>query len=427
MMSGRQSPTGADNSLAPGLSEFRAGWAILAGATAAVSTGGALYNYTASYFIKPLQQDFGWSRAEIGTGSMIMALTSAVVLPAIGHLTDRLGPLRVGGIGLGGYGLLLLLLSLMPGQLGVYYAIMFSLALTFAASTAVTFSPLVARHFTRRRGLALGIAMSGPAILLIPASPLLTALIAQASWRAGYAALGLGALLIGLPGLLIASRGSAPVGPKAKSSSPGLAFRDVVGRSAYWKLVFGTICVATALGGFLNQYAPMLADKKFTGTQIGFLGSVFVAMVLIGRTSVGALLDQLHPSRVAMTSMLGAAAGALLMLVSDPSFALAALFLALIGSAFGAEGDIQAFFTARQFGLRCFSTVFGTLAMLNAVGVGGGALFFGWIYDTYGNYDAAIYVAATALSIGALIFGSLPREPLPVPALPNRPDEPITA
>jgi MFS family permease len=389
--------------------EFRAGWVALVGATAAVSTGGALYNYTASFFIKAIQGDFGWSRAEIATGSMIMSLTSALLLPGIGHLTDRYGPLRVGGLGLAGYGLMLLALSSIPGKLAFYYAVLFGLAMTFAASTAVTFAPLVAKRFIQRRGLAFGIMMSGPAILLIPVSPLLTALIAQAGWRTGYMALGLGALFIGIPGLLIASRGFGRVSPKTKVIAPGLGFRDVLRTRTYWKLIVGTLFSTIPLGGFLHQYAPLLTDKNFSTTEVGLLGSIFVSMVLIGRTTVGALLDVLHPSRVAMASLWSAAAGSLLMLAAHPSFVLAALFLGLIGAAFGAEGDVQAFFSARQFGLRCFSTVFGTLAMLNTAGVGIGALIFGWIYDTHGTYDIAIYIAAASLALGGVIFGSLPR------------------
>lgn len=390
-------------------SEFRAGWTTLVGATAAVSTGGALYNYTASFFVKAIQHDFGWSRAEIATGSMILALTSAMVLPGIGRLTDRYGPLRVGGAGLASYGLVLLVLSSIPGRLGFYYGALFALALAFAAATAVTFAPLVARRFTQRRGLALGIMMSGPAILLIPVSPLLAMLIAHSGWRAGYVALGLSALLIGLPGLFVAARCSGHVEQETKDIAPGLEFGQVLRTLTYWKLAAGTAFSTLALGGFLHHYAPLLADKHFSSTQIGFLGSMFVAMVLIGRTAVGALLDHVHPPRVAMLSMLGAALGSLLMLVSAPSFGLAALFLALVGSAFGAEGDVHAFFSARQFGLRRFSTVFGTFAMISAAGFGLGALLFGWLYDTNGNYDAAIYLATALLVAAGLIFGSLPR------------------
>lgn len=395
--------------------EFRTGWVALVGATAAVSTGGALYSYTASFFIKAIQGDFGWSRAEIATGSIILSLTSALVLPGIGHLTDRYGPLRVGGLGLAGYGAMLLALSVIPGKLAFYYAVLFGVALAFAASTAVTFAPLVAKRFVQRRGLAFGIMMSGPAILLIPVSPLLTALIEGSGWRAGYMALGLGALFIGIPGLLIASRGYGRVSPKTTVIAPGLDLREVLRTWTYWKLVVGTLFSMIALGGFLYHYAPLLADKNFSTTEVGLLGSVFVTSVLIGRTTVGGLLDILQPPRVAMASLWSAAAGSLLMLAAHPSFLLAALFLGLIGAAFGAEGDVQAFFVARQFGLRCFSTVFGTLAMLNSAGFGCGALLFGWIYDVHGSYDIAIYIAAASLIVGGVIFGSVSRT---VPVFP---------
>lgn len=359
--------------------------------------------------MRAIQHDLGWSRSDIAVGSAIMAFMSAILLPVLGYLTDRFGPLRVGGIGLAGYGLMLLALSAIPGQLAIYYAVLFGLAFAFAASTAVTVAPLITRRFVRRRGLAVGIMMSGPAILLIPVSPLLAMLIANISWRAGYAALGLGALLVGLPGLLLAARGFRLVAKGAAQSVPGLDLGDALRTPAYWKLVVGTMFASTALGGFLTQFAAMLADKHFTAAQVGTLGSIFVASVLVGRTGVGALLDRWTPPFVAMTSLLSSAAGALLMLVPNPGFPLAMCFLTLVGAAFGAEGDVQAFFSARLFGLRRFSTLFGTLAMLNAAGVGLGALLFARIYDVNGSYDFAIYAAAAFLTAGGAVFGTLPR------------------
>lgn len=389
--------------------EFRAGWPTLVGTTAAVSTGAALFNYTASFFVKPIQDDFGWSRAEIGFGSTITMLTAALLLPVMGLLTDRFGPVRVGGAGLAGFGLMCMVLASVPAELPVYYAVLFALAIAFAASSAVTFAPLVAARFKRRRGFALGIMMSGPAILMIPIAPLLSTLIADSGWRAGYVAIAIGALIIGLPGLFLAARGSGAIERKAQRESTGMDLPQVLRTATYWKLSVGALLSTIALGGFLHQYAALFADQGFEATEIGFLGSVFVGMILIGRTGVGYLLDQRNPPVVAMVAMLGAATGALFLLLPDTTFVTAAISLALIGCAFGAEGDIHAFFTAREFGLKSFATIFATLAMMAAAGFGIGALLFGRLYDVNNNYDVAIYAAAAMLGAAALLFGSLPR------------------
>lgn len=390
--------------------EFRFGWRTLLGATAAYSTGAPLFNYTSGFFVTSLQNAFGWSRAEVAFGFTLTMLTCAIFMPVMGYLNDRHGSVKVGCVGLGGYGLMCFILATMSGQLVAFYGTLIVVAAFYAGATAVPFAPLVAGRFKRWRGFALGTMMSGPAILLVPASPLLINLIAEMGWQAGYVALGLGALLIGIPGLLFAARHSSNAERAAKEDvASGLDFRQALRTRSYWKLVGGTLLSTLALGGFMHQYAPMLSDKGLTTTEIGLLGSIFVTMIVVGRLVVGLLLDQCSPPLIAFIVMFSAAAGALLMLQSAPSFITAALFLALIGSSYGAESDVQAFFAAREFGLASFSTIFATLMAMAAIGLGVGALLYGWLYDVSGNYDIAVYLAVVSLALAGITFGSLPR------------------
>ena len=390
--------------------ELRFGWPTLLGTTAAYATGAPLFNYTSGFFVTSLQHAFGWSRGEVAFGFTLTMLTVAIMMPLMGYLNDRHGSLKVGGIGLLGYGFMCFALASIRGDLLIFYGVLIVLAFLYAGATAVPFAPLVAGRFKRQRGLAIGIMMSGPGILLIPISPILTNLIAERGWQAGYIALGLAALLIGIPGLLLAVRYSAEVSRGEKlDPGPSHGLGQALRTASYWKLVFGTLLSTLAVGGFLNQYAAMLADKGLSPTEVGLLGSIFVATIVGGRVVVGLLLDRYNPPVVALIVMFASAVGALLMLQPEPSFAMAAIFLALIGCSYGAESDIQAFFAAREFGLGSFSTIFATLMTMAAVGLGVGALLFGRLYDVTGSYESAILLAAACLAAAGVTFGRLPR------------------
>lgn len=390
--------------------EFRKHWPILVGTTCAVASGASLFVYSSSYFVKPLEAYFGWSRGEIAFGATLAAMVNAIGMPIMGMLTDRFGPRTVGATGLVCYGLLCFLLaSITPGLLG-FYAMLVLISASYSATTAVVIAPLVASTFQRRRGLALGIMMSGPAMLLVPFAPLLASLLEVGSWRAGYAALGCIALFLGLPGLVFAQRNMQVRAQtrQAAAATDGLTLPEALRTASYWKLMGATVLATLPLGGVVHQYAALLSDKGLSAADVGLMGSLFVVSVVIGRTGVGYLLDNFRPPLVAMAVLLCAAGAALLMLDPAPSLLFCAIFLLMSGCAMGAEGDFHAFFTARQFGMANFSTIFGTFAMCTSGCFGLGALMFGAVHDRFGNYDMAIMLAAGMLTLSAFLIGSIP-------------------
>ena len=62
-------------------------------------TAPLLYAYALGPFIEPLQEAFGWTRAQVMTGNAIANIPAIVLLPLFGLLVDRWGPRRVGLIG----------------------------------------------------------------------------------------------------------------------------------------------------------------------------------------------------------------------------------------------------------------------------------------------------------------------------------------
>lgn len=391
-----------------GTSEFARHGLALAGATAAVGTGAALFSYTANYLVLPLEAGEGWSRSQIAFGSTLYMLGNALTMPLMGMLTDRHGVGRVAPTGLAGYGLLCLVLAMLPASLPVYYGMLLLIAIFCAATSGVVFGPFIAARFEKRRGLALSIMLSGSAVILIPLAPLLTAAIAEYGWRAGYVVLGGLALVLGLPSAILAARGKhGGGGPRVTTAKAKGEFRDALRTSAYWKIIGGVATSTLALGGFLNQLSPLLVSRGLSVSEAAWLMSLFVLMVVVGRVAVGALLDTLRPPLVAMTIMMLAGASIGLLLSDAPSLLLCALIVIMIGAAMGAEGDVQAFLIARYFGLRHFAALFGTSAMCTSACLGLGALLFGLLYDYTGDYSLAILIAIGLFILSGLCFGSL--------------------
>ena len=101
--------------------------------------------------------------------------------------------------------------------------------------------------------------------------------------------------------------------------------------------------------------------------------------------------------------------GMSLLLVGEPSFALAAFAVGLIGMQQGSEIDLLAYFVSRGFGFRNYGSIFGAVAMAGAASSAAGIVLFGKVFDATGNYDMALIIGAACFAAGAVCFAGLGR------------------
>src|SRR6266403_4767834 len=70
-------------------------WLVpLGGALGLIVGNGPISVFAFGVFIKPLEAEFGWSRASISAGLSLCGLFSALALPLVGGLMDRYGVRR---------------------------------------------------------------------------------------------------------------------------------------------------------------------------------------------------------------------------------------------------------------------------------------------------------------------------------------------
>jgi MFS family permease len=384
-----------------------------------------------SYFIKPLHAAFGWSRGEISLASFAILLTS-LTMPVVGVLVDRYGPRAFILAGSLMFCAAHIALSMMNGQIWVYFAILLFIGVAAAPATAplVFTQPLVAA-FAKSRGLAIALAYSGGVIVSFVLQPTLQHTIATYGWRAGYqmlapVALGLGVASFALLGRRSKAQGSEPV-VHSLSSQEGLSLGGAAREGRFWLLGLSMVCMSLASGAFGSQLQALLSDLGVPGPRAALLGVWYAASVSIGQLVNGSLLDRLWPPGVGFVALSVPVGGLLLFLGGSPPIWLLALALLLVGYAFGAEGGMLAFFTARYFGLKSFGAIFGVLGMALGVSVAIGGASAGFLFDLRHNYhlnlqlgSALAAISATCLLASGLLSskgaatGSAPGQPLPL-------------
>lgn len=407
------------------------GWRVLGAATVGLACGIATV-VPASFgvFLGPLRAEFGWTQSETFTALLFITFTSALIAAPVGGLVDRYGARRVVLAGFCFQILLLASFAWLGPSLWAYYLRYFLLAVLAIGTTHVAFARVITLWFDRRRGLALGIALSGVGIggFLWPLYA--QAMIGQHGWRDAWLLLALAVAVLALPTIALllrdspASVGQTPDGDPLRTAADdttpaeatGIPLAGVLRMPGYWLMVATFFLIGFAVQSVMLHLVPLLTARGLPPMLAALAQSLLFVAVTTGRLVTGWLMDRFFAPRVALAFLLAPIVGiTLLALGAGGATALVAALL--VGLAVGAEVDVLAYLTGRYFGARHFSAVYGTFYGVYTLSGGLGPLFTARLVDTGEGYPVALAVHAALLAVAALLLLRFP----PLPTTPTTP------
>lgn len=391
--------------------EWRAHWRVGLAAFLTVGLSFGAFNAVVSIFIIPLQEAFGWSRAQVAFAQNA-GLAAAIVSPFLGRMVDVLGArkLMLGGCALSV--LLYLGLSMMNGTLLMFYTLTTCAAVVGMTGSGLTCSRVVSEVFIRSRGFSLAVVRGGMALTATVLPGVFFLIISTWGWRAGYLTEAALVAFVSIPAIFFwigRTRADEPRDrPATALPAWGMLFRD--------RRVL-ILFVAAGLGyapsnSLLGQLHPILVSKGVEAAMAAKLVGLTGLASIVGALVTGALVDRMWAPGVALVFAIGSAAGAFILASSgtlEGPMAMAAILL--IGVGLGAEIDLVAFLVARYFGVAQFSSIYGVVAFSLAAFGAAGSSILGIVYDRAGNYDPALYGVAAAFLAAGLIYLTLGRYP----------------
>ncbi|MGF7150224.1 putative MFS family arabinose efflux permease [Sphingomonas zeicaulis] len=395
--------------------EWRAAWRQGVAALFAGSLGYSLFSAVSSLFVEPLQHQFGWSRGDIAFVHSF-GLVTAFAAPVIGRLTDRRGvrPILVTGLLFTAAGYVLL--ALMGGSLGYYYAAYFLFSMAGMATTGITVTRILSGAFDRTRGTALAIGRSGLAIAGALMPMLLFPVIGRFGTMGGY--LTLGAFILALPLPLIwlwLPRRMAVPAARANRTPTIDSWRGLLARRKVQILIAASVLNYVPVVSLLSQMKPLAVEKGLDAVAAVGAVSVMGTAAAFGALLSGVLVDRLWAPAVAFVLNMAPAVGCLFLLQADVPPALFYGAVLMIGLGQGAEIDIVAFMIARYFGLRSYATIYSLSTLGIALGVAVGASLIGRAYDHFGSYNVAIMAASASFALAAVAYLAMGRYPDELP------------
>lgn len=407
-------PPGETSVQSSATGEWSRGWPVLAASGVALGCGANLHYYVSTFFVHGITTEFAITRGELAS-IQALALWGVLAAPLVGYFIDRAGARRVLIFGSVMLGLIYVAAANMPATLWAPLLIFLAIQSFGQATATVPHTRVVSSWFSRNRGTALGIAITGIPLMSAALSPLLAGVIADQGWRTGYYLLGLLALFVALPlnALFVRERSFVPGDDGAKQAvEEGDDLRTACRSRPFWLLVAAMIFINVPGGGFLMQLVPLLLDGGFSALTAALMVSVFSMAVMGGRLLSGFMLDRVSPAFAAAAFTVAPGVGMLLLLLvplENPW--IVGLAVALIGLQQGAEIDLLAFFTARHFGLRRYSSIYAVGYAVATIATSFGVLAFGLSHDWTGSYDAALWVSVVTFAVAAGCFLALHSTP----------------
>ena len=362
---------------------------------------------TFTVYMKPIEADLGWSRAQISLALTFAALAMGAGAPLIGRLIDRSGARATMAAGAAVVGVSSVLLA-SAHSLGFFYAVFIVSGLGQGGATVIPISLVIANWFEAQRAKALGIAMTGTGLGMMVMVPVTSWIVSTWGWRISFRIMGCVILAtVPLTLLLIRTRPAdmnlLPDGDMGSDVAPaaagGLTLPEAVRTPAFWLIGAMMLLIGLVAVGVGVHLMPYLTDIGHPSTTAALLISVIAAFTVIGKLGVGYLADRWGTRPAIGLAFSGIAIGVLL-LMGAGSFAAACCFAVVWGFVVGAPLLLNPALAADCLGLKSFGAVFGALTLLNTVGVAAGAVISGVIYDSACTYFPAfvLFAALTAVA-----------------------------
>jgi sugar phosphate permease len=389
--------------------------------------------YSFSIFIKPLEDEFGWSRAAISLAMSIYMIVHGVAGPFVGHAVETYGPKKVMTLFavLSGAGFVLVSFT---SSLWFFYLAYSLLSLATTGIGFVPASSVLARWFIRRRGTAIGFAMLGISVGGLVMAPVVELIISEFGWRTAFVLLGMMVWVLALPVTLFVMKGSpAEMGllpdgdrpepapdPHATPAEAGSALASIeagwplgaaVRSRAFFWIAVSFFLAPVAQMGMLQHQVPLIVEagisQKMAATALGLTAGLGG----LGKLCFGRISEML-PFRYAVMLCFGLQALGVLVLFNAESVTMVWIYVIIFGFAMGGVIVLLPLVVGHFFGLAAFGVIMGTMSLILALGNASGALLSGLIYDSLGSYRYAMvaYMCLYVIATASIFVAGRPRQ-----------------
>lgn len=356
--------------------------------------GFGLYGH--SVYLAELTRLHGWPPSVISGASTATYLLNAVLVIFTHNALARFGARRFVLFGVTALAGAIVLLALASAPWQVYAAYLM-MSFGWLGLGLVTIPTLISQWFTRRRGLAISLALNGASFGGIVVAPLLVLAIGAVGFSRAMLTAAAVMVAILVPAVLLWVPVQAGAQAPVQTAEPAWTRRAALRSLAFWTVSGSFALVLVAQVAFIVHQISFM--EPIGGRASAALSvSIMTVMAVTGRLTLGTVVDRFDARWISSLSMFSQAV-ALFGMTRTTDTTLLLAYCALYGFSVGNIITLPSLIIQREFPPAAFGLVLG---LSTAIGTFAGALgpgLIGLIRDATGNYVAALLLCM-ALKVG---------------------------
>jgi MFS family permease len=300
------------------------------------------------------------------------------------------------------------------------YGILLSLGLAFTSPVALT--PVIARWFTRQRGMALFFLATGSMAGIAIMTPVFTFAIEATSWQTTLIGFAVAFALLTVPVAIWVMRENAPEGtdrlsdpnqPKVTNPLPQtlgtMPFTEALKTRPFWQICLGLFACGFSMNLLGTHGMPMLMDHGYDSATSAF-GIGLIGLVAIFSTIVLGRISDLLPKRNILAVIYlarGLGFFALLLVGTHLELYIAA---SIGGIVWAGSIAMSSAILADVYGVRLVGILYGWAYLGHQLGATLSSWLGGWGYETFGTHWIAFGMSGVLLILAAAVSYRLPKK-----------------
>ena len=393
-------------------------WRVVVGGVSMNLALGSLYAW--SVFVLPLEQEFGWTRAQTSWVFTIAIVTFAVTFIFAGRMQDVRGPRLCAFLGAVLVSLGFFLASFTTSL--TYLYLIFAIVGAGNGFGYAAPMPVASKWFPDKRGLVVGLMVGGYGAGSAIVGPVASSLIQSMGWRPTFRLLGGVFFVMGMIGTWLLTNppaGYRPSGwtpPATADARRDFSTGEMLRTPQFYGLWLAYCLGATAGLMTISQLVPFARSAGLGPAAATFAITVGAFGNAGGRILSGWLSDLMGRLTTLRVMVLASALAMPALFVWRQEVLLFYILVAVVYWCYGTQLSVFASATADLYGTRNLGLNYGVL--FTAWGAAGilGPMIAARVYDASGGYRYAFY-AASGLAVVAFVSLTFARSAAAVPSV----------
>jgi MFS family permease len=336
----------------------------------------------------------------------VLALSAGISVLPVGWLVDRIEARIViiaGALLAAGAFFLASIAHSLATMMGAYLI----LGVGISAGTVLPASLVLANWFTERRGLAMGIALSGSTV----GGSLMTLVAGHvfqvAGWRTAYIVLGLPMMVVAVPLVALIVRSRPPGGGRMTVAEgaellEGFEAGEAIRTRSFWMIVLANFCFALTATASVIHLVAYLEGVGYKTSVAAVIMSLIFAFAAMGKVVMGFVADRLT-ARIALVLCFATQAAGLSIVFGAAHIGVILAFVPIYGMSIAAPLMLLPLLTAESLGIKRYGLLSGLAGLAQTFGAMVGPIVAGRIFDITTSYALAFEMCIAVMIIGAAV------------------------